>query len=218
MIHLENISKHYKKNDDTITALADISLHIPRSSLTLVCGPSGSGKTTLINLIAGLTRPSHGTIHLDDDDITHLSGNAYTRLRARKIALVFQMFHLVPYLNALENVLLPTLALSPAEDAKVRALHLLESLGLEERINHFPAELSAGERQRCALARALMNRPQVILADEPTGNLDEESAGLVLEQLARARKEGAAILLVSHQHLHQISADQTLTLKQGRLC
>jgi putative ABC transport system ATP-binding protein len=216
MIRLENTSKRFVKNGATISALDDVTLDVPQGRLALVCGPSGSGKTTLINLIAGLARPSSGSVTVAGKRIDNLSPPARAALRAKRIAVVFQMFHLVPYLSALENVLLPTMA-ARCKDAPERARQLLMDLHLEHRMKHFPGELSAGERQRCALARALLNRPDVILADEPTGNLDEESAGHVLRALDQARADGATALLVSHQHLHIIEPDIEFRLRDGKL-
>ncbi len=216
MIRLENISKHYTRGGEVVKALDDVSLHIQKGALALVHGPSGSGKSTMIHLIAGLMRPTSGRLFIVEKDIASFSPAHRAGLRAHRIAVVFQMFHLLPYLNALENVLLPTLARRNPE-AVERAYELLVALGLAHRAAHLPAELSVGERQRVAMARAVLNRPEIILADEPTGNLDEESAGLVLGLLERSRADGATILLVSHQHLHRIHPDITFELRGGRL-
>lgn len=215
-IRLENVSKYFAKGGATIRALDGVTLDAPAGALTLLRGPSGCGKTTLINVAAGLTRPTRGRVFLDGQAVETLSPAARTALRARKAAVVFQMFHLVPYLTAFENVLLPTLA-APDPGAAARANALIEDLGLGHRRAHFPGEMSAGERQRCALARALLNNPGAILADEPTGNLDQDSAALVLAMLERRRNDGAAVLLVSHQHLPHIRPDFEYQLKDGRL-
>lgn len=217
MIRFENVSKNYRKNKDIIRALDAVTIDIPAGRLALVTGPSGSGKTTLINLAAGLTRPSAGAVHVAGERVDRLSVRARDRFRAGHVAVVFQMFHLLPYLTALENVLLPTMAVR-CEGAPARAHELLEALGMEDRAGHYPAELSAGERQRCALARAVLHRPEVILADEPTGNLDEESAGHVLALLDTCRREGATVLIASHQHLDQIQPDTEFRLRRGQLC
>ena len=216
MIRLDNISKHYHKSGTTVRALDGVSLEIPKGQLALVRGHSGSGKTTMVDLIAGLTRPTSGDIFVGDLSLNAQTPPQLSALRARRIAVVFQLFHLVPYLTAMENVLLPTLA-ARTDNAVNRAEQLLGELGLSKRAKHYPAELSAGERQRCALARALLHSPDIILADEPTGNLDEESAAKVLDQLDRCRAQGATILLVSHQHLHRIEADLELELRDGVL-
>ncbi len=216
MIHLEKVSKHYRKDGNLIRALDDVSMDVPQGSLALVRGASGSGKSTLVDLIGGLTHASSGAIRVADQDVHRMNAGELSALRAREVSLVFQLFHLVPYLSALDNVLLPTLA-APVEAPRERALGLLDELGLADRARHFPSEMSAGERQRCAMARALLNRPKIILADEPTGNLDEESAAKVLEKLDACRQEGATVLLVSHQHFHHIQADVEFQLEQGKL-
>lgn len=214
MIRLENIAKEYHKHGVTIHALRGVSLHAAPGTITLVRGHSGSGKTTLIDIIAGLTRPTSGKVFVAGECLGNMGPARLSKLRARHVAVVFQLFHLIPYLTAEENVLLPTLA-APVQDSRQRAQALLERLGIADRARHYPAEMSAGERQRCALARALLQRPQVILADEPTGNLDEESAGWVLDSLDVCRQEGAAVLVASHQHLERIRADQEFDLKEG---
>ena len=219
MITFEHISKHFNKGGDVIRALDDVSFEVPKGKVALVYGPSGSGKTTLINLAAGLTRPTSGGVAIAGQALQDLSGRDLSALRAKRVAVVFQLFHLIPYLTALENVLLPTLASSAMgkAEARSRAEELLTQLGVSHRLAHFPDELSAGERQRCALARALMNRPEVILADEPTGNLDPESADHVLAALDVARQAGATVLLVSHQPAETIRPDLTFRFENGTL-
>ncbi len=214
MIRLENITKDYRKHGVIVQALRGVSFEATPGSITLVRGHSGSGKTTLIDLIAGLTRPTSGKVFVGGESLGEMGAARLSKLRARRVAVVFQSFHLVPYLTAMENVLLPTLAAS-VSDSGARAKALLERLGIAARASHYPAEMSAGERQRCALARALLQNPQVILADEPTGNLDEESAGWVLDSLDNCRREGATVLVASHQHLERIHADQEFELKDG---
>ncbi|NIA12575.1 MAG: ATP-binding cassette domain-containing protein [Nitrospiraceae bacterium] len=216
MIRLDNLSKHFRKGDTVVHALEKVSIEVPQGQLALLRGPSGSGKTTIINVVAGLTRPTSGTVAVGGQDLGALNSRERTALRAKSIAVVFQMFHLVPYLTTLDNVLLPTLA-APSADAGTRARQLLDELGMTPRVNHLPRELSAGERQRCAMARAILNRPDVILADEPTGNLDEESAAHVLGMLAASKAEGATVLVVSHQHIDSIPADVEFELRGGRL-
>lgn len=216
MIRLENVSKHFRKGRGLVRALDGVSFEVPRGALALLHGPSGSGKTTAINIAAGLTLPTAGSITVAGQPLQALSPRARAKLRSRDLAVVFQMFHLVPYLTTLENVLLPTLA-SSGQDTETRARKLLDELGLSERVGHYPSELSAGERQRCALARALLNRPGIILADEPTGNLDEDSAHIVLDMLEQNRREGATILLVSHQPVERVHPDVEFHLKAGKL-
>ena len=220
MILLEDVTQHYRKGKQTVRALDGVTLEIPSGKLALLSGPSGSGKTTLINLVAGLARPSSGEITVAGHRLNGLTARQRAALRAREVSVVFQMFHLLPYLNTLENVLVAAMTQGhdgdhgPVED---RARQLLCDLGLEERMGHFPGELSTGECQRCALARALLNQPKIILADEPTGNLDEESARQVLETLRTHQSRGITILLVSHHHLDAIQPDLEFALKDGQL-
>ncbi len=219
MIRLDNVSKHFCRGGDVVRALDGVSLEIPQGALALVRGPSGSGKTTMVNVAAGLTRPTAGSVTLVGERLDTLSPGRRASFRAKRVAVVFQMFHLIPYLTALENILLPTLADRDASggNAASRAHELLTKLGMDHRAGHFPNELSVGERQRCALARALLNRPEVILADEPTGNLDPDSATHVLEALQACHADGATILLVSHHPVDVIRPDLEFHLKDGRL-
>ena len=216
MIRLDNLSKHFRKGGTVVRAIDNVSLEVAQGQLALLRGPSGSGKTTLINVVAGLTRPTSGTVTVGGQDLGALSSRELAALRARRVAVVFQMFHLVPYLTAFENVLLPTLA-APCADAGTRARQLLDELGMAPRANHLPRELSTGERQRCAMARAILNRPDVILADEPTGNLDEESAAHVLRMLSACKADGATVLVVSHRHIASIPADMEFELRNGAM-
>ncbi len=217
MIQFDGVSKQFRKDNAVVRALEDITFRVERGQLALVRGPSGSGKTTLINLAAGLTHASRGSIRVAGTCLDGLSLRERAALRARDVAVVFQLFHLVPYLTALENILLPTLAPAKTGNAVERARELLLELGLESRASHYPDEMSAGERQRCALARALLTHPAVVLADEPTGNLDPASADTVLAHLDRARTRGATVLLVSHQSVDSIRPDVTFELCEGRL-
>ncbi|MBN2312164.1 MAG: ATP-binding cassette domain-containing protein [Candidatus Hydrogenedentes bacterium] len=218
-IRLENVSKHFRKGSDVVRALDGIALEVPGGALATVRGPSGSGKTTLINLVAGLMRPTSGAVFVAGERLDGLSPAQRAALRARRIAVVFQMFHLVPYLTTIENVLLPTLAApaAPGENLAERAQSMIAALGIEHRTGHFPDELSVGERQRCAVARALLHRPEVVLADEPTGNLDPDSARRVLEALDTCRAEGATVLLVTHHPVDSIHPDIEFRLENGVL-
>jgi ABC-type lipoprotein export system ATPase subunit len=180
-----------------VQALAPISLDVAPGEFVAVQGPSGSGKTTLLLCAGGLLRPDAGQVVLHDKDLYELSAEDRAHVRAATIGFVFQQFHLVPYLSVLENVLAPALA-TVVPEAPTRARELIDWVGLGNRQEHFPGQLSSGERQRTALARALLARPRLVLADEPTGNLDENSGALVLGQLALVAKEGAAVLLVTH--------------------
>jgi putative ABC transport system ATP-binding protein len=215
MIALENVSKVYRTRNGEVRALDDVSLTVEPGHFVTVRGPSGCGKSTVLMTVAGMARPTSGRVVLDGEDLYRLPPRRRAAIRADRIGFVFQMFHLVPYLNAWENVLVPTLAgAAPAGDA---ARQIVERLGLTDRLAHRPAELSTGERQRVALARALLTRPKLILADEPTGNLDPENAGEVMGYLAEFHREGGTVLLVTHSDLADQYAQQTFRLERGRL-
>ncbi|MCK5862613.1 MAG: ABC transporter ATP-binding protein [Candidatus Hydrogenedentes bacterium] len=216
MILLDNVSKQFVRGKETVFALDAVSLRVEQGQLALLCGASGSGKTTLINLCAGLASPSKGTLHIADNKVHAMRQAERAAMRAQQVAVVFQLFHLIPYLSAVENILLPSLTVS-LSDPVPRAMQLMEQLGIVHRINHRPGEMSAGERQRCAIARALLTDPAIILADEPTGNLDKESAAMVLETLDTCRKKGTTILLVSHQAVDTINPDIMFQLDHGKL-
>jgi ABC-type lipoprotein export system ATPase subunit len=216
MLVLEDLTKTYRTRAGRVTALEGVSLRVVPGEFIAVCGPSGSGKTTLLMMIAAMLRPSRGTVRFDDRDLYAMSVPERARFRARNIGFVFQMFHLVPYLNVLENVRIAAGALG-AGDGKVRAVDLLQRLGLGPRLGHRPAELSAGEKQRTAIARALLNRPKVILADEPTGNLDSENARGVLAHLRDFQQAGGTVVMATHGTAAQEFATRTLNLREGRL-
>ena len=216
MLDVRETSKVYQKPEERIVALRDVSAHVSLGEVVALQGPSGSGKTTLLLAAGGLLTPDGGRIVVDGQDVYSLAPNARARLRAAKIGFVFQQYHLIPYLNALENVLAPVVA-SPAPDARKRALRLVERFGLSDRASHVPAELSAGECQRVALARALFNKPSLLLADEPTGNLDEGNAKAVLDSLADFAKGGGAVLLVTHDESVAQCADRVLHIEKGSI-
>ncbi|MFQ5808386.1 MAG: ABC transporter ATP-binding protein [Armatimonadota bacterium] len=215
MIELQNVSKVYQGADGEVRALDDVTLSVAKGEFTAVRGPSGCGKSTLLLTVGAMVRPTEGRVLLDGQDLYALSPSHRARLRADRIGFVFQMFHLVPYLNVLENVLVPALAGAPGD--RNEALELLERLQLSHRLHHRPAELSTGERQRCALARALLHRPEIILADEPTGNLDPDNAAQVLEYLAGFHRDGGTLLLVSHDPIANEYAQRVLRIEQGRV-
>ncbi len=215
MIKLENVSKVYQGANGEVRALDDVSLSVEKGEFVAVRGPSGCGKSTLLLTVGAMVRPTEGRVLLSGEDVYGMSVSQRARLRADKIGFVFQMFHLVPYLDALENVLVPTLA--GARGGRAEALELLARLQLSHRLHHRPAELSTGERQRCALARALLNRPEIILADEPTGNLDPDNAAQVMQYLGNFHREGGTMLLVSHDPLADQYAQRVLRLDQGRV-
>lgn len=216
MLVLEDLTKTYQTRAGEVKALDGVSLRIDPGEFIAVRGPSGSGKTTLLMMIAAMLRPSRGVVRFEDRDIYQMTGSARAKLRAGNIGFVFQMFHLVPYLNVLENVLVAR-TVAHRGDAKARAEELLQRLGLGHRIGHRPSELSAGEKQRTAIARALLNQPKLILADEPTGNLDPENAQGVLQHLQSFQKAGGTVIVATHGLAAQGFATRTIDLREGRL-
>ena len=217
MLVIRNISKSYHRPGGSVRAMADVSLQVNAGELVAVRGPSGCGKTTLLLAAGGLLAPDAGSVELDGRNPYALDPDGRARLRAATVGFVFQQFHLVPYLSVLDNVLSPALA-GRIPDARERARKLIERFGLADRASHRPAELSTGERQRTALARALFNRPRLILADEPTGNLDEENGRLVLRSLADFAAAGGAVLLVTHDTTAADGAPaRTVHMQGGRL-
>jgi ABC-type lipoprotein export system ATPase subunit len=197
LLEIRRLSKSYPGPLGTVRALEEISLMVPAGEFVAVQGPSGCGKTTLLLAAGGLLRPDAGNVAVDGTDLYALSDEERARFRALTIGFVFQQFHLVPYLSVLDNVLAPALALITA-DSRQRAEELIGRFGLSHRLHHVPSELSTGERQRTALARALLNRPRLLLADEPTGNLDQENGQMVLGCLADFARDGGAVLLATH--------------------
>ncbi|MCI0457069.1 MAG: ABC transporter ATP-binding protein [Gemmataceae bacterium] len=197
MLAISNLTKTYRGPAGPVTVLDGLSLDVAAGEFVAVQGRSGCGKTTLLLTAGGLLRPDSGRVTLAGQDLYVLSEEGRARFRARHVGFVFQQFHLVPYLSVLDNVLAPTLALR-SPDARDRAEQLLTTFGLAHRARHVPAELSTGERQRTALARALLNRPQLLLADEPTGNLDRDNSEIVLGHLSDFARSGGSVLLVTH--------------------
>ena len=216
VLAVEGIGKTYRGARGTVEALAGVSLAVDAGELVVVQGPSGCGKSTLLLAAGGLLEPDAGSVQLEGRDLYALSSEQRARLRAKRVGFIFQQFHLVPYLSVLENVLAPSLA-APAPEAPEFARELVVRFGLGERMQHVPAQLSTGERQRTALARALLNRPRLLLADEPTGNLDQQNAKLVLDHLAEFARSGGAVLLVTHDARAARHAQQTVRLQSGRL-
>lgn len=204
MINLKQINKHYYNNSGTIKqeVLKDISMSIDAGDSIAIVGPSGCGKSTLLNLIGSIDRPTSGVIEFDGDDISQMSDKDLSTLRNKEIGFIFQMHHLLPQLTVLENALLPTLANSTKKDKNAlndRALQLLEQVGLKDKIHQFPGQLSGGECQRATVVRALINQPKLILADEPTGSLDQQSAEQVGDLLVKIQKEqNIALVVVTH--------------------
>jgi putative ABC transport system ATP-binding protein len=216
MIELRGVSKTVQSGDRPLTILHPIDLAVPAGQCLAIVGPSGSGKSTLLGLIAGLDAPSSGHILIDGVDITMLDEDALARLRGEKIGFVFQFFHLVPSLTALENILIP-MEIAGRRDAHFRAHILLDEVGLRDRGHHYPSQLSGGEQQRIAIARALANDPPLILADEPTGNLDSTNGRHILDLLLQVRRaRGVTLVLVTHDQTIAAVADVQLTLRDGR--
>ena len=219
MIVVRNLVKTIRNGAHTVEIIRDISFEIPDRQFVAIMGPSGSGKSTLLGLLAGLDWPTSGSIELDNVDITKLREDEMAILRGRKLGFVFQAYHLVPTLTALENVMLPMEMLGDARNgAHARAQYLLESVGLLDRATHYPAQLSGGEQQRVALARAFMMKPSVLFADEPTGNLDSKNGNHVLELLWQLNKEeGTTLVLVTHDQALASQADRHILLNDGRI-
>jgi len=216
MLILENISKTFVGADGPVRALDGVSLKLDRGDFLAIRGPSGCGKSTLLLSAGGLLRPDTGRVLIENQDLYSISHEGRCRLRATTIGFVFQRFHLVPYLSVLDNVLAPSLALG-RNDAHRRAGELIERFGLASRMHHLPSQLSTGERQRTALARAMLNNPRLILADEPTGNLDPDNGTIVLKCLADFAASGGAVLLVTHDPDAANFAKQSLSMAAGRL-
>jgi ABC-type lipoprotein export system ATPase subunit len=216
MIRIENVTKTYIKGASTVKALDNISLTADKGEFVVVKGSSGCGKTTLLLTAGGLLHPLEGNIVVNNQSIYDMTPENRARFRAANIGFVFQQYHLIPYLSIIENVNVPSLAHS-SEIPSERAVELIESLGLKDRIHHTPAELSAGEKQRTALARALLYNPQIILADEITGNLDHENASIVLNKLTDFTKSGGTVLLVTHDEKAFGYADRVIEMRNGRI-
>ena len=216
MIELRGVSKTVMSGAQPLTILHPLDFTIASGECVAIVGPSGSGKSTLLGLLAGLDAPSTGSILVDGVDITTLGEDALARLRGEKIGFVFQAFHLVPSLTALENIQVP-MEIAGRRDALSRAQALLDEVGLHDRGHHYPAQLSGGEQQRIAIARALANDPPLILADEPTGNLDSSNGRHILELLMQVRQSrGATLVLVTHDPGVAAVADARLELRDGR--
>jgi putative ABC transport system ATP-binding protein len=216
MIQLRKVSKTVMSGGRPLTILHPLDITIRSGQFLAVLGPSGSGKSTLLGLVAGLDAPTDGEILIDDVDITRLGEDALAKLRGEKIGFVFQFFHLVPSLTAFENILIP-MEIAGRRDASARAKRLLEEVGLADRGHHYPSQLSGGEQQRVAIARALSNDPPIILADEPTGNLDSTTGKLIMELLLDVRRlRQTTMMLVTHDPDLASLADSRLVLRDGR--
>lgn len=216
MIHLEKVTKQYHTRHSNVKALDKVDLTITDGEFVVVRGPSGSGKTTLLLSIGGMLRPTEGWIHTNGNDIYAMRKRDRTKFRSENIGFVFQMFHLIPYLNIIENVLLPSSAVRN-QSRVTEAIELLERLNLSERKYHKPSELSAGEKQRTAIARVLLNHPKIILADEPTGNLDPSNSDEIFGYLVDFHHTGGTVIVVTHETKVNKYTDRIICLKKGRL-
>jgi ABC-type lipoprotein export system ATPase subunit len=217
LVLLNEVSKTYRKNAHLIRALDHVSLTVERRGMTAVVGPSGSGKSSLLHLVGAMDRPTSGEVIVAGERLAGLAERELTRFRRRTVGFVFQSFNLIPNLSALENVMLPMEFNSvPKADRRARAARLLERVGLGPRLAHRPRELSGGEQQRVAIARALANDPPLVLADEPTGNLDSETAGVIYELLAEIAAE-RSVIVVTHAEPLARMAHRTVHLQDGRL-
>lgn len=211
VISLKNIFKSFKD----VHALEDISFDVPKNQWLSIMGPSGSGKTTLINILSLMDNPTSGIYELLGKNVANLSQNEHLKIRRETIGLIFQQFHLIPYLSVLENVMLAQYYHSSVEVGDAKAM--LDMVGLGHRFTHLPSQLSGGEQQRVCIARALINNPEILIADEPTGNLDEKNEGVVLELFQKIKKDGKTIILITHNPSLGKQGDRMITLSHGKL-
>ena len=217
IVRLQGVSKIYGSGDAQVRALDDVSVGFGAGEFTAIMGPSGSGKSTMMHILAGLDAPTSGHVFVEDTDITALKDTALTKLRRDRIGFVFQSFNLVPTLDARANILLPMRLAGKAPEKEWFDL-IVSSLGIANRLNHRPSEMSGGQQQRVAVARALMSRPAVIVADEPTGNLDSHSTDEVMDLLRRAVDElGQSVIMVPHDTATAVYADRVLVCRDGRI-
>lgn len=219
IIELRNLLRHYQMGDETVKALDGVDLNIDRGEYISIVGPSGSGKTTLFNLIGGLDKPTKGNVFIDGVDISQLDAYELAWIRCRKIGYIFQSFNLIQVLTALENVALPTVfAGTPYDEGTKKAEKLLEMVGLGDRIHHRPGELSAGQQQRVAIARALANDPAIILADEPTGNLDLNTGMEIIDLLHGLNKtKGLTLIAATHDTKMIKASDRIVWMRDGQI-
>ena len=216
MIQLSNVSKHFQRSDQTVRALDNLTLSIDQGDFVAIRGASGCGKSTLLSLIGGLALPTSGTVSVLEQEISSMNSADRANFRATHVGFVFQMFHLLPYLSVMENVLVAARPTHQEEDQQ-KATELLEQFSLQDRLWHRPAQLSAGERQRVAMARALLAQPGLLLADEPTGNLDPGNSVTVMKLMQQFHEQGGTILLVTHDEQAAGFADRSIVLEAGQL-
>ncbi|ERG96880.1 ABC transporter ATP-binding protein [Haloquadratum walsbyi] len=217
VIELHDVLKRYQSGEQTVEALKGIDFHADRGQMVTVIGPSGSGKSTMLNMIGLLDTPTDGTVFLDENNVTDYTEDELTEERRSGIGFVFQSFYLLPMLTAIENVELPSMW-NISVDRRDRAIDLLERVGLGDRLEHTPDQLSGGQRQRVAIARALINSPEILLADEPTGNLDQDTGQTILEEITRLKnEEEIAIVAVTHDEQLVEYADRVVRLVDGNV-
>ena len=218
MLHMHSVTKSYMHRGKRVLALDNVTVEIPRGDFVSIVGPSGSGKSTLLLMLGGMLSPAMGKVFVDGQSLYDLSHEERAAVRKEKIGFVFQMFNLIPYLTAVENVQIPLLLAGlDGNEQTTKASSLLERLGLGDRLDHKPAELSVGQQQRVALARMLANDPAVVLADEPTGNLDPDTGQAILSFFEEIHREGRTMVMVTHDQRAASRAARTLTLCEGRL-
>ena len=218
IIELKDVCRYYKMGDSEIKALCDVDLQIKRGDFLAIVGPSGSGKSTMMNLVGALDLSSRGDIFLDGQNIEHLSESELAQIRGKKIGFVFQTFNLIPTLNVVENIALPMIFHGVSKEERLkRAEEIVNEVSLSHRKNHFPKELSGGERQRVAIGRALANDPEVILADEPTGNLDTKTGMEIINLFINLNKKGKTIILVTHNLGLIKYAQKVLKISDGKI-
>lgn len=216
LIEIENLTKTYIMGMDTVEALKGVNLQIHKNEYTALMGPSGSGKSTLMNLLGCLDSPTSGSYHLNGNDVSRMNDSELAEIRNKEIGFVFQTFNLLPRLSALDNVALPLIYAGQSKSRRIeRAEYVLEIVGLGDRMTHKPNELSGGQRQRVAIARALVNNPSIILADEPTGNLDSKTSDEIMRIFEEIHTQGNTIILVTHEYDVSLHAHRIVRLKDG---
>jgi putative ABC transport system ATP-binding protein len=217
MLVAKDLTKEYRSGDHALAVLSDVSFAIPQGALVSIIGPSGSGKTTLLGLLAGLDTPSRGSVMYEDVDITRLNEDERAQLRGERVGFIFQSFQLIPTLTAIENVQVP-LELRGESDAPRRARDLLTRVGLADRLDHFPTQLSGGEQQRVAIARAFVIAPRILFADEPTGNLDSETGARFVQLIEQLNREsGSTVVIVTHDPALAARTGRIIRLSDGRV-
>lgn len=217
ILKVENLCKVYGKNDTKVVALDNVSFSVNKGEFVAIVGSSGSGKSTLLHILGGVDRPTSGKVYVEDTDVYRLNEENLAIFRRRQVGLIYQFYNLIPILNVKENMTLPILLDNKKPDEKYLG-ELIDTLGLSKRINHLPNELSGGEQQRVSIGRALMNHPSILLADEPTGNLDSKASLEIMDLLRLSNKKyKQTIIMITHDHSLALKADRIITIKDGRI-